>query len=71
MKINNYEINVKDNFIHIKNYINVIDINSNKIRIKVKNNTLLIYGCNLIATAMDEYEIVINGCIKSIEFINE
>ena len=68
---NKYEIIIRKCFLHIKHYNKIIDINSNKIKIEIDNNTLVISGASLIVCAMNEYELVIKGCIKSIEFINE
>lgn len=68
---NCYEIIIKPCFIHIKYYKKIIDIDSNKIIINTCDNSINITGTNLIISAMDEYEIVIKGIIKSIEFINE
>ena len=66
-----YEINIKENSLHLINYINVIDIMSNKIDILLNNKTLIVNGSNLIICALDENELLIKGNIKGIEFINE
>ena len=68
--INNkiYEIDIKDGFIHIKNYINIIDISQNRIEILLKDKTIIIIGTSLMIRCMDEFELVIQGNIKGIEF---
>ena len=66
-----YELIIKDNYMHIKYYSNILDINSSKIEVLIEKRTLLIKGSSLIVSALNEYEIVIKGNIKSIEFINE
>lgn len=66
-----YEIILKEEFIHIKYYSKIIDINNSKIEVIIENKRLLIKGSSLIVKALSEYEIIINGNIKSIEFINE
>lgn len=71
IKNNDYEINIRNNFLHIKNYINVIDISSNRISILIKNNKLIVNGSSLIISCLDEYELLIKGYIRSIEFISE
>jgi len=63
-----YEICIKDNFFHLKNYVNIIDIYPNSISILLLDKKLNISGSNLIISAMDEYEILIKGNIKNIEF---
>ena len=65
------EIILRDNYIHIKYYSNIIDISDNKIEVTLDQKVLLIKGKMLIVCALNEYEIVIKGVIKSIEFINE
>ena len=67
--INKYEIIIRDKYINIKNYKRVIDINDNKIEIILDKNKINISGSNLIVCGMDEYEILIRGNIKGIDFI--
>ena len=66
-----YEIILRDYCVYIKYYKRIIDINSNLVKIALNSKILLIKGSNLMACALDEYEIVIKGNILSIEFINE
>ena len=66
-----YEIKIKNDFIDIKYYLKIIDINSNKIEVLLKEKKLIIKGNNLIIRCMDEYEIVIKGNYSSIQFIDE
>ena len=67
----NYEINLRDNYLHLINYINILDISSNKIRIMLNNNTIEIDGNNLLISALDENELLIKGNIIGIRFNNE
>ena len=68
--INNkdYELFINKEYLQIKNYINIIDINSNKISIILKNKELIINCISLLITALDSYELLIKGNIKGIEF---
>ena len=68
IKNNLYELNIKENYIHLKNYINIIDIYPNRITILVKNNKIIIEGEDLIICCLDEYELLIRGTIKEISF---
>ena len=69
---NKYEIILRENFVHIKQYSTIIDIDNNLIKIRIDNNTdIAISGNHIIICAMDEYEIVIKGQVKSIDYINE
>ena len=68
--INNkeYELIIRDKFIHIKNYVNISSISNNRIEILLNEKVLIINGSSLIIKCMDEYELVITGIIKEIEF---
>ena len=67
IKNNDYEIIIKNSFIHIKNYINILDISNTKISILLNQNKLIINGSSLLITALDQYELIIKGNIKGIE----
>ena len=71
IKNDDYEINIKANYLHIKNYINIIDISTSRISILVKNNKLIINGSSLMISKLDEYELLIKGTIRDISFIHE
>ena len=71
LKNKKYEIILRDYCVYIKYYKRIIDINSNLVKIAFNSKIILIKGSNLMACALDEYEIVIKGNILSIEFINE
>ncbi|MBR4178706.1 MAG: YabP/YqfC family sporulation protein [Bacilli bacterium] len=66
-----FEIDLKENCLHLINYINVIDISPNKMHILLNNRSLVVNGSNLIICALDENELLIKGNIKGIEFIDE
>lgn len=71
IKDDNYEIIIKNCFIHLINYISIDNISSYNIIIHIKNKKLIINGNDLIISALDECELIIKGNIKGIEFINE
>ena len=68
---NKYELIIKNNYMHIKYYSKLLDISNSKVEVIIDKTSLLIKGSSLIVCALSEYEIVIKGNIKSIEFINE
>ena len=68
---NKYEIIIKEDYLHIKHYSKIIDIDSSKIEIVLDKYKVYINGSSLIVSALNEYEIIIRGMIKSIEFNNE
>ena len=68
---NSFGIKIRKNCIHIIHFKNIIDISSKRIDILLDNCRLVIKGSCLIIKAMDEYEVLINGIIEGIDFINE
>jgi len=70
-KNENYEIIIKNNYLYIKNYINIFDISMFKICVCIKNKKLYINGKDLIIFKMDKYDLGIKGIIKGIEIIDE
>ena len=68
---NNYEITIKEGFLFIKNYKRIIDISENSIYLFVNDRGIKINGTNMVVCSLDEYDIVIKGIIKSIEYTNE
>lgn len=66
-----FEINLKENCLHLINYINIIDISSKRIKILLNSEYLIVDGNDLIISALDESELLIKGNIIGIKFINE
>lgn len=62
-----YSITIKNNYIHIINYIEINDFSSSKIVIKHQKGTTTIIGNNLIISKMLKDELLITGQIKIIE----
>lgn len=67
----NYEIIIKNNYIYIKNYLNINSVSNNNILINLKNIKLSIKGNDLVIVKLDKFDLLINGIIKGIDFINE
>lgn len=71
-KLNNYlydreyKIVIKENYINIINYDEIIDFSLNKVSIKYKNKLIVIEGKNLVITKMLEQEVLITGNIFNI-----
>ena len=68
---NKYEININNHTIHIKNYIEILEISSKQIQIKLNDIITKITGDNLIINRLDEYEISIIGKLLNIQLIYE
>lgn len=64
-----YEIIIDNNCIHIINYIKIIDISYFNITISLSNKNIKLIGESLIIKKLDEKELIIDGIIKGIEFI--
>ena len=77
MKINNYlerylidktyTITIKENMVHIINYIEVTDFTNERIIIKHNKGNTTITGNNLIISKMVSDELLIEGKIKNVE----
>lgn len=62
-----YSITIKNNYIYIINYIEIIDFSPSKIVIKHQKGITTIIGTNLIISKMLKDELLITGKIKIIE----
>ena len=71
IKDNSFKINIMNDSVHIINYVNIINISPNVINILLNDKTLKISGNNMLICGLDEYELLIKGNIKGLEFINE
>ena len=61
-----YKIIIKQNYINIINYQEVIDFSINKISIRCENIIINIEGKNLIISKMLEEEILITGTLYNL-----
>ena len=61
-----YKIIIKENYINIINYDEIVDFNLNKISIKYKDKLIIIEGNNLTINKMMEDEVLITGEIINI-----
>ncbi len=66
-----YEIIINNDNIHIINYRSILDIDNYLIKIKVLNKIINIQGDSLLIRKLNENELIIDGNIKGIFFINE
>ena len=61
-----YKIIIKENYVNIVNYDEIIDFTLNKISVKYQNKTITIEGTNLTITKMVSDEVLITGNIANI-----
>ena len=61
-----YRIIIKENYVNIVNYDEIVDFNLNKISVKYRNKKVSIEGTNLTINKMVEDEVLITGNISNI-----
>jgi len=61
-----YKIIIKENYINIVNYDEIVDFSLTKISVKYKNKIIIIEGINLSIAKMIEEEVLITGNISNI-----
>jgi len=61
-----YKIIIKENYINVVNYDEIIDFSINKITVKYKNKLIIVEGKNLVISKMLEQEVLITGNISNI-----
>ena len=69
IKDDDYLIGIYTNMVHIFNYKKIINVLNNEIIIEVKKIRVKVIGENLIIKKMDKFEMLINGKIKRVDFI--
>ncbi len=62
-----YSITIKENYVHIINYIEIEDFSNTKIIVKHKKGKTQIIGEDLILSKMVSDELLVTGKIKIIE----
>ena len=63
---NDYKIIIKENYVNIINYDEIIDFNLNNISVKYNNKVIIIEGNNLTISKLVKDEVLILGEITSI-----
>ena len=58
-------------FLSIENYVNIVEFDTNLIRVKTKEKIVKITGDKLVLKYINEGEIGIKGIINSLEFTDE
>lgn len=61
-----YRLIIKENYVNIINYDEIVDFNLTKISVKYKNKKIVIEGTNLAINKMIEDEVLITGNITNI-----
>ena len=58
-----YKIIIKENYLNIVNYDEIVDFSLHKVSVKIRNKILIIEGTNLVISKMLENEVLITGNI--------
>lgn len=61
------KINIFENKINIINYIDIVTIENERITVLSKDKKIIIRGSDLTLNKLLENEVLISGCIKSVE----
>ena len=61
-----YKIIIKENYVNIVNYDEIVDFSLNKISVKYKNKKIIIEGNNLTISKMVTDEVLVTGNISNI-----
>ena len=61
-----YKIIIKENYVNIINYDEIIDFTLNKISVKYQGKTIIIEGANLTISKMVIDEVLVTGKITNI-----
>ena len=62
-----FKVIIKDNYLNIINYKEIVDFSSNQIIIKTNKKIIKIIGDNLIVSKMQDSEALITGNINKVE----
>ncbi len=61
-----YKIIIKENYVNIVNYDEIVDFTLNRIAVKYQDKTIVIEGTNLTITKMVMDEVLVTGKIANI-----
>ena len=61
-----YKIIIKENYLNIVNYDEIVDFSLHKVSVRVKNKLILVEGTKLVISKMLEQEVLITGNISNL-----
>ena len=64
---NSYSITIKNNSVHIINYLELEDFSSTRVVVRYDSGKTILLGTDLVVSKMQEDELLIIGNIKTIE----
>lgn len=64
--LDSYKIVWGDEVIWIANYIKIIEYSKERVKLKVKNNVLIIEGCDISIDMLEKKELMLKGKINNV-----
>lgn len=64
-----YKIIIKENYVNIINYDEIVDFTTTRISVKYKNKKITIEGRNLVISKMIDNEVLVTGNIMTVSII--
>lgn len=61
-----YKIIIKENYLNIVNYDEIVDFSLHKVSVRIKNKLILVEGTKLVISKMLEQEVLITGNISNL-----
>ena len=61
-----YKIIIKENYLNIVNYDEIVDFSLHKVSVRIKNKLILVEGTGLVISKMLEREVLITGNISNL-----
>ena len=66
-----YKITVKENYVDIVNYDEIVDFTLTKISVRYNNKIIIVEGNNLTISKMIDNEVLVMGLVTSIRINND
>ena len=66
MEDREYKIIIRENYLNIVNYDEIVDFSLHKVSIRIKNKLILVEGTKLVISKMLEREVLITGNISNL-----
>ncbi len=64
-----YKIIIKENYVNIINYDEIVDFMTTKISVRYKHKRITIEGLNLVISKMESNEVLVTGNINTVSII--
>ncbi len=64
-----YKIIIKENYVNIINYDEILDFSTTQISVKYKSKKIVIEGLNLVISKMVKDEVLVTGNISKVSII--